>query len=66
METTLKNAFAGNFLGQSPRWYKQLIITFLIINPVIFYISPFVAGWILIIEFILTLAMALKCYAKDE
>ena len=62
MENTLKDAFTENFLGQSPRWYKQLIITFLIINPVIFYISPFVAGWILIIEFILTLAMALKCY----
>ena len=62
MESTLKNAFVSNFLGPSPIWYKQLIITFLVINPVIFYISPFVAGWLLIIEFILTLAMALKCY----
>ncbi len=62
MEATLKNAFVDNFLGQSPKWYKQLIVTFLLINPVIFFIDPFVAGWILIVEFILTLAMALKCY----
>jgi NhaB family Na+:H+ antiporter len=34
----------------------------LIINPILFSISPFVAGWVLILEFIFTLAMALKCY----
>src|SRR5690606_24285467 len=27
-----------------------------------FYVSPFVAGWVLVLEFIFTLAMALKCY----
>ncbi|NIG87628.1 hypothetical protein M5J15_05160 [Serratia symbiotica] len=27
-----------------------------------FLVSPFVAGWLLVIEFIFTLAMALKCY----
>jgi NhaB family Na+:H+ antiporter len=62
MTLALSTAFTSNFLGQSPRWYKQLIIAFLVINPVIFMIDPFVAGWLLIIEFILTLAMALKCY----
>lgn len=62
MELSLKDAFIDNFLGQSPRWYKQLIIIFLIVNPVIFFIDPFVAGWVLVIEFIFTLAMALKCY----
>ena len=62
MISNLSTAFITNFLGQSPKWYKQLIISFLVINPVIFQIDPFVAGWILIIEFILTLAMALKCY----
>lgn len=62
MATTLSKAFLSNFLGQSPGWYKQLIIAFLIINPIVFSINPFVAGWLLIIEFILTLAMALKCY----
>ncbi len=62
MESTLKRAFLTNFLGQSPKWYKQLILVFLLVNPVIYFISPFVAGWILVVEFILTLAMALKCY----
>ena len=62
MTLALSTAFTSNFLGQSPKWYKSLIIAFLVINPIIFMIDPFVAGWILIIEFILTLAMALKCY----
>lgn len=51
-----------NFLGKSPNWYKLLIIGFLLINPIVFYIDPFTAGWILVAEFIFTLAMALKCY----
>ncbi|MDW9427348.1 sodium/proton antiporter NhaB, partial [Yersinia enterocolitica] len=43
--------------------YKLAIIAFLIINPLVFFfVSPFVAGWMLVIEFIFTLAMALKCY----
>lgn len=63
MANSLSGAFLSNFLGQSPSWYKQLIIAFLIINPIVFFlVNPFVAGWLLIIEFILTLAMALKCY----
>lgn len=56
------NAFVKNFLGNTPTWYKQAIIAFLIINPVLFHFSPFLAGWVLIGEFIFTLAMALKCY----
>ena len=62
MITTLSKAFVANFLGHSATWYKQVIIAFLVINPIIFYFSPFVAGWVLIVEFIFTLAMALKCY----
>lgn len=62
MIKTLSTAFSENFLGQSANWYKLLIIAFLVINPVVFSINPFVAGWLLILEFILTLAMALKCY----
>jgi NhaB family Na+:H+ antiporter len=62
MTSQLSTAFISNFLGQSPRWYKQLIIAFLVVNPVIFLINPFLAGWLLIVEFIFTLAMALKCY----
>lgn len=50
------------FLGQSPDWYKLALIIFLIVNPLVFAVAPFVAGWLLVVEFIFTLAMALKCY----
>ncbi len=60
---SLNQAFMRNFLGNSPKWYKLAIITFLVINPFVFYlVDPFVAGWLLVGEFIFTLAMALKCY----
>ncbi|MEL7535633.1 MAG: sodium/proton antiporter NhaB [Pseudomonadota bacterium] len=66
MEYTLGQAFRKNFLGQSPVWYKLTIIGFLIINPVLLAAlgenGPFIVGWLLILEFIFTLAMALKCY----
>jgi len=55
-------ALTDNFLGQSGTWYKQTIIAFLVINPFLFAFDPFIAGWVLILEFIFTLAMALKCY----
>ncbi len=48
--------------GNAPRWSKIAIVLFLLINPVIFYVDPFLAGWLLVVEFIFTLAMALKCY----
>jgi len=52
-----------NFLGQSPDWYKMTIIGFLVLNPIlVLTVGPFVAGWVLVLEFIFTLAMALKCY----
>ncbi|WP_413284078.1 Na(+)/H(+) antiporter NhaB [Vibrio sp. MA40-2] len=63
MPISLGNALIKNFLGKAPDWYKVAIIAFLIINPIVFfYVSPFVAGWLLVAEFIFTLAMALKCY----
>ncbi|MGR5251660.1 Na(+)/H(+) antiporter NhaB [Vibrio astriarenae] len=63
MPMTLGNAFIKNFLGKAPDWYKVAIIAFLIINPIVFFfVNPFVAGWLLVAEFIFTLAMALKCY----
>ncbi|MWL73890.1 sodium/proton antiporter, partial [Escherichia coli] len=62
MEISYGRAFWRNFLGQSPDWYKLTLLAFLIINPVIFFIHPFTAGWLLVAEFIFTLAMALKCY----
>jgi Na+:H+ antiporter, NhaB family len=63
MTKTLGGAFAKNFLGNTPDWYKMAIIAFLILNPILmFAVGPFIAGWVLIAEFIFTLAMALKCY----
>jgi NhaB family Na+:H+ antiporter len=60
--TTIGAALAANFLGHSPRWYKRTIIAFLVLNPVLFAVSPYLAGWVLVLEFIFTLAMALRCY----
>ncbi|MDD3594124.1 MAG: hypothetical protein PHX18_05810 [Candidatus Gastranaerophilales bacterium] len=55
--------FINSFLGKTPQWYKIIILAFLIINPIVFFfVSPFLAGWMLLLEFIFTLALALKCY----
>ena len=62
MVHTMADAFRENFLGNSPDWYKLTIILFLILNPILFAFDPFLAGWVLVLEFIFTLAMALKCY----
>src|SRR6056300_1016602 len=57
------------FLGNSPDWYKNTIIAFLIINPMALLIlnaielnGTFIVGWMVLLEFIFTLALALKCY----
>lgn len=62
MEISYGRALWRNFLGQSPDWYKLTLLVFLVVNPVVFLVDPFVAGWLLVAEFIFTLAMALKCY----
>lgn len=63
MPKTLPQAFWRNFLGSAPDWYKLTILAFLVANPILlFTVGPFITGWILIVEFIFTLAMALKCY----
>ncbi|WP_432473266.1 sodium/proton antiporter NhaB [Amphritea sp. HPY] len=60
---TTSQALIKNFLGNSPVWYKQAIVLFLILNPILLVTAgPVVTGWILIFEFIFTLALALKCY----
>ena len=60
---TYTKAFGLNFMGSAPVWYKLFILACLIINPVVtFAISPVLAGWMLVAEFIFTLSMALKCY----
>ena len=58
------------FLGDAPGWYKSTILGFLLFNPILLVMlnitSPeqagFILGWILLLQFIFTLAMALKCY----
>lgn len=63
MDTSLLKAFKLNMLGNSAVWYKTTILAFLVLNPILLYtVGPFVTGWVLIAEFIFTLAMALKCY----
>lgn len=57
------NAYGRNFLGVAAPWYKLTIAGFLILNPILFFlVDPYLAGWVLVLEFIFTLAMALKCY----
>lgn len=62
MQTSMSMALYRNFLGHAPDWYKKAIIACLIANPFIFMVDSYLAGWVLVIEFIFTLAMALKCY----
>ena len=63
MTETAPHALWKNFLGPSPTWYKQTIVAFLVLNPIaLFILGPFVTGWLLIGEFIFTLALALRCY----
>lgn len=63
MANTIPQAFSRNFLGHSPDWYKLTIVAFLLVNPLMLVLTgPFITGWLLVLEFIFTLAMALKCY----
>jgi NhaB family Na+:H+ antiporter len=53
----------NNFLGNSPKWFKATMISFLIINVICLYtLGPVVTAWLFIGEFVFTLAMALQCY----
>ncbi len=63
------NSLYKMFLGDSPDWYKNTIIAFLVINPITLIIlnsmglnGNFIVGWMILLEFIFTLAFALKCY----
>lgn len=40
MGQSIRSAFGQNFLGDSPRWYKQTIIAFLVINPLLWFLLP--------------------------
>ncbi|MCW8871518.1 MAG: sodium/proton antiporter NhaB [Xanthomonadales bacterium] len=63
MPRSISQSMLDNFLGHAGRWYKLTILAFLLLNPVVLWaMGPFVAGWLLVAEFIFCLAMALKCY----
>lgn len=61
------NTIYTNFLGNSPNWFKNAILIFLVASyPLLLAlgpdIGPTIMGWAFILMFIMTLAMALKCY----
>ncbi|WP_129645412.1 sodium/proton antiporter NhaB [Peristeroidobacter agariperforans] len=60
------HAFRNLFLGHAPRWYKLTILAFLAINPLVLLLGgtqgATIAAWCIVLQFIFTLAMALKCY----
>jgi NhaB family Na+:H+ antiporter len=64
--TTNEGAFralATSFLGHTPRWYKQAVVASLVLNLLVFVAAgPLVTGWLILAEFVFTLAMALKCF----
>lgn len=63
MQNPVFHALSRNFLGNSPVWYKLSIIGFLLLNVLLVAVAgEYITGWALIVEFIFTLAMALKCY----
>jgi NhaB family Na+:H+ antiporter len=63
MQKTIARSLLDNFLGNAADWYKLTIVLFLVLNPIVLVtMGTFVAGWLLVVEFIFCLAMALKCY----
>ena len=63
MLRTIAKSLGRNFLGTAPRWYKLTIVGFLVANPFILLLAgPFVSGWVIVLQFIFCLAMALQCY----
>jgi len=62
-QTSVFRILATSFLGHTPRWYKLAIVASLILNVGVFFaFGPLVTGWLILAEFIFTLAMALKCF----
>lgn len=63
MNNSLPAAIAHNFLGHAPNWYKLLVVLCLIINPIVLVtLGPVVTSWLIVAQFIGSLAMALRCY----
>ncbi len=61
--TRIATVLFNNFLGHAPPWYKAAVVGCLLLNPVaLAVLGPFTTGWLILLEFIFTLAMALRCY----
>ncbi len=59
----LVDVLIKSFLGHAPTWYKYTVLAFLAGNIVLYFaFGPLFTGWAILAEFIVTLAMALKCY----
>lgn len=57
------NIVYKSFLGTSPNWLKNTILIFLVLSfPLMLLLGKTLVGWLFIAMFILSLAMALKCY----
>ena len=60
------NTIFKSFLGSAPVWYKTCIISFLVLNPILFSFagtdSGFILGWIILLQFIFTLVFSIQCY----
>lgn len=51
------------FLGNTPRWYKKAVLICLVLNFIAYFtLGPLLTSWLMLAEFIGTLAMALKCF----
>src|SRR5688572_10849636 len=60
----LAHAFARNFLGHAPDWYKLTILAFLVVNPLVMFLGgvngPVIAGWLHLLGFFFPLAEGLR------
>ena len=64
-KSSVIHLLAESFLGHTPRWYKQAIAISLLLNVAVFLtFGPLATGWLILAEFIFTLAMALKCFPR--
>jgi len=51
------------FLGHTPVWYKKAVLICLVLNVIAYFtLGPLLTSWLMLAEFIATLAMALKCF----
>jgi Na+:H+ antiporter, NhaB family len=54
---------AASFLGHAPRWYSAALLAMLALNILLALVAgPVITAWAIVLEFIFTLAMALKSY----